>query len=73
MLEGKVMKLRSHKAREVYITILEANKYDTAAGQKTFVKYHQKDLDWNTEAVLEDSLQYVQENYYEVDIWPEEV
>lgn len=73
MYEGHVRKLRSQNGREVYIIVLETKKYHTPIGERTFVKYYQVDLDFETESVYEDSLQYVQNNYFAVDDLPEEV
>lgn len=73
MHEGQMMKLRSQNGREVYISVLETKKYWTPIGEKTFVKYYQMDLDFNTGSVYEDSLKYIQENYFYVDELPEEV
>ena len=70
MLEGKVMKLKSQSGREIYITILEANRYQTPRGEKVFVKYYQEDFDFKFASVYEDSLEYVQSNFYEVDELP---
>lgn len=67
MYEGTVLKLRSKKGREVYITVLEVNKYWTPRGERTFIKYHQEDKDFGTESVQEDSLQYVREHFFEID------
>jgi len=67
MIKGDILKLRSQKGREVYIKVLELKKYQTPVGEKTFVKYHVIDLDFERDDIYEDSLNFVQETYFMLD------